>query len=159
MKTLHNLLLTFFLAYLYGCSATDTDETNNAATEERNDTEIIVSENTRLTSELSSDPYFTFKTSHSIMLDFSWSAMGQQRSYLSICQEATENPDGSWSIDYESCLLRAPVTDGVFQGEIEITNDRTVLYAELWSYDATTPPLRMKFTTANSAQETWNWNQ
>ncbi len=158
MNTYHNILITFLLIHIYGCTA-ETDDTNNAVSEENNDTVTNVSENTRLTSELSSDPYFTFKTSHSIKLDFSWSTMGQQRSYLSVCQEAIENTDGRWVIDYESCLLRAPVKDGSFQGEIEITNDRTELYAELWSYDATKPPMRMKFTSASSAEETWYWNQ
>ncbi|MFC1747533.1 hypothetical protein ACFL2V_01870 [Pseudomonadota bacterium] len=108
-----------------------------------------------LTKQLSAEPYFEMKTSHTLTIDFSWAELSEQRAYLSICQQAPAHE----TIDYTNCLLRTPINNGEFQGTIVVTNDQRKLFAEVWRYDLTSQPISQKYEIEQYSQQRWEWYQ
>jgi hypothetical protein len=64
-----------------------------------------------------------------------------QAAYLSLCSDYQHHNDGSYSINYNSCLLRTSLTDINFEAVITVTNDTQGLVAALWFMDESKEPL------------------
>jgi hypothetical protein len=63
------------------------------------------------------------------------------QSYLSLCSDYQQHINGSYSINYDSCLLRTSLSDINFEAVVTVTNDTKGLVAALWFMDETKKPL------------------
>jgi hypothetical protein len=91
--------------------------------------EIIVPDNFALNSE------------RQLTLRVSRSKYNSQPAYLSLCSDYKHYNDGSYSINYDSCLLRTSLGDIHFEADITVTNDTKGLVAALWFMDENKAPL------------------
>jgi hypothetical protein len=66
-----------------------------------------------------------------------------QAAYLSLCSDYQQHNDGSYSINYDSCLLRTSLSDINYEAVITVTNDTTGLVAAIWFMDGSKKPLIM----------------
>jgi hypothetical protein len=82
---------------------------------------------------LNSERLFNFKVTRSEDDD--------QAAYLSLCSDYQQHNDGSYNIDYNSCLLRTSLTDVNYEAVITVTNDTQGLVAALWFMDESKEPL------------------
>jgi hypothetical protein len=64
-----------------------------------------------------------------------------QPAYLSLCSDYQLHADGSYTINYKSCLLRTSLTELNFEAVITVTNDTQGLVAALWYMDESKQPL------------------
>jgi hypothetical protein len=64
-----------------------------------------------------------------------------QAAYLSICSDYQQHSDGSYSINYDSCLLRRSLKYFNYEAVITVTNDTEGLVAALWFMDESKAPL------------------
>jgi hypothetical protein len=64
-----------------------------------------------------------------------------QAAYLSICSDYKRHSDGSYSINYGSCLLRTSLNDKNYEAIITVTNDTVGLVAVLWFMDESKQPI------------------
>tara|TARA_B110000503_G_scaffold124078_1_gene190287 strand:+ start:879 stop:1388 length:510 start_codon:yes stop_codon:yes gene_type:complete len=99
----------------------------------------------------------TAKTSHEILvpdgfalsserlfnLRISRSEEDNQAAYLSLCSDYQQHNDGSYSINYDSCLLRTSLSDANYEAVITVTNDTAGLVAAIWFMDESKKPLIM----------------
>ncbi|GAC27060.1 hypothetical protein [Brumicola pallidula] len=64
-----------------------------------------------------------------------------EAAYLSLCSDYKQYNDGSYSINYDSCLLRTSLSDINYEAVIIVTNDTPGLVAALWFMDESKKPL------------------
>ena len=97
----------------------------------------------------------TAKTSHEIIvpdgfalnserlfnLRITRSEEDNQAAYLSLCSDYQQHNDGSYSINYDSCLLRTSLNDINYEAVITVTNDTAGLVAAIWFMDESKKPL------------------
>ena len=97
----------------------------------------------------------TAKTSHEIVvpdgfalrserlfnLRITRSEEDNQAAYLSLCSDYQQHDDESYSINYDSCLLRTSLSDVNYEAVITVTNDTAGLVATIWFMDESKKPL------------------
>ena len=97
----------------------------------------------------------TAKTSHEILvpdgfalsserlfnLRITRSEEDNQAAYLSLCSDYQQHNDGSYSINYDSCLLRTSLSDANYEAVITVTNDTAGLVAAVWFMNESKKPL------------------
>jgi len=101
---------------------------------------IIVSA-VQATSEIDVPKGFALKSEATFNLKITLSEDDDQPAYLSLCSDYVHHEDGSYSINYDSCLLRTSIRDNNFETVITVTNDTRGLVAALWFMDGTKEPL------------------
>jgi hypothetical protein len=84
---------------------------------------------------------FALNSERSFKLKISRSEDDYQAAYLSLCSDYQQHSDGSYSINYSSCLLRTSLSDINFEAVITVTNDTKGLVAALWFMDGIKKPL------------------
>jgi hypothetical protein len=84
---------------------------------------------------------FALSSERSFDLRITRSQDDNQAAYLSLCKDYKQHNDGSYSINYDSCLLRTPLSDINYEGVIIVTNDTVGLVAALWFMDESKEPL------------------
>ena len=62
---------------------------------------------------------------------------GDEKAYLNICQKKSNTERA----DYNNCLFRAPLTQGVLTTTLAMSRQDIALVAEIWFYDTSTQPL------------------
>lgn len=112
------------------------------------DTETPVQENTA-DLEVSAD--FDFATSRSIAIDFDVEQARTSPGLMSVCTDYTELDD-MYDINYESCTLQAPLVDGIYSGEMEVTNDIDTVVGVVWFKDSEIEPVYKEFSLEVGAQ-------
>jgi hypothetical protein len=99
----------------------------------------------------------TAKTSHEILvpdgfalsserlfnLRIARSEEDNQAAYLSLCSDYQQRSDGSYRINYDSCLLRTSLSDANYEAVITVTNDTAGLIAAIWFMNKSKKPLFM----------------
>lgn len=68
--------------------------------------------------------------------------------YLSVCTDFEAQADGSFDINYDSCVMRTSLEFDTFEAEIAVTNDVTKLIAALWFMDTEIDPIYSEWTLA-----------
>jgi hypothetical protein len=58
-----------------------------------------------------------------------------------LCSDYKQLSDASYSINYDSCLLRTSLNDIDYEAIITVTNDTTGLVAAIWFMDVNKDPL------------------
>jgi hypothetical protein len=84
---------------------------------------------------------FALSSERSFDLRITRSQDDNQAAYLSLCSDYKQHNDGSYSINYDSCLLRTSLSDINYEGVIIVTNDTAGLVAALWFMDESKEPL------------------
>ncbi|MBA6381022.1 MULTISPECIES: hypothetical protein [unclassified Colwellia] len=84
---------------------------------------------------------FSLKSERLFNLKIIRSDDDDQAAYLSLCSDYQENSDGSYNINYDSCLLRTSLNETVFETVITVTNDTEGLVAALWFVDGSRNPI------------------
>jgi hypothetical protein len=75
---------------------------------------------------------FSFSSQRSFKLRITRSQDDNQAAYLSLCSDYKQHNDGSYSINYDSCLLRTSLSDINYEAVITVTNDTAGLVAAIW---------------------------
>ena len=99
---------------------------------------VLTAADITATKEITASENFLFETSSLVSVNIDISGYSTERAFLSICREKN---DGE-KIDYENCLLRAPLLNGQYNAGIEITNDQNTLLSEIWFYQEDGTPLK-----------------
>ncbi|MEM7003920.1 MAG: hypothetical protein AAF529_24250 [Pseudomonadota bacterium] len=106
------------------------------------------------TQDLVIDADFDIQSSWEMAIDFDIPTSGE--AYLSVCKEFTTTPTG-YEINFDSCLVRAPVTNGVYDGSVVVTNEVTRVIGALYFFNEVTQPLYREFRLINGQAEiSWN---
>jgi hypothetical protein len=84
---------------------------------------------------------FALNSERSFNLKITRSKDDYQSAYLSICSDYKQHSDDSYSINYDSCLLRTSLSDINYETVITVTNDTKGLVAALWFLDGAKKPI------------------
>ncbi|MFQ3234635.1 MAG: hypothetical protein ACI9C4_000186 [Paraglaciecola sp.] len=84
---------------------------------------------------------FALRSERTFSLQITRSEDDNQAAYLSVCSDYQQLNDGSYSINYDSCLLRTSLNDNAYETVITITNDTVGLVATMWFMDDNKGPL------------------
>lgn len=79
---------------------------------------------------------FNLSTKFELDIDVNLNA-GDQRAYLNVCYKK----DQSDRADYNNCVVRTPLTQGVIDTKVVMSRQDIELVAEIWFYDSSTEPL------------------
>ncbi len=84
---------------------------------------------------------FALSSQRSFNLRIARSQDDNQAAYLSLCSDYQQDDDGSYIINYNSCILRTSLSDINYEAAIVVTNDTPGLVAALWFMDESKKPL------------------
>jgi hypothetical protein len=84
---------------------------------------------------------FALNSERTFTLRITRSKDDNQAAYLSLCSDYKQLSDASYSINYDSCLLRTSLNDIDYEAVITVTNDTTGLVAAIWFMDVNKDPL------------------
>lgn len=73
--------------------------------------------------------------------------------YLSVCTDYETRADGSFNIDYDTCVIRTSLEFDTFDAEIAVTNDVEQLVAALWFLDTSIDPIYVDWTLAELTED------
>jgi hypothetical protein len=111
--------------------------------EESNPLEVksVVTSTAQTSSEIAVPDGFALSSERSFNLRITRSEEDNQLAYLSLCSDYQHHNDGSYSINYNSCLLRTSLNDSQYEVVITVTNDTVGLVAAVWFMDESKEPL------------------
>ncbi|PWQ97800.1 hypothetical protein [Leucothrix pacifica] len=96
------------------------------------------------TADLKSSADFDFATSRAIAIDFDVEQARVSEGLMSLCTNYTES-DGAYDIDYDSCTVQSPLVDGVYSGQMDVTNDVNSVIGVVWFKDPDIAPVYKEF--------------
>lgn len=74
----------------------------------------------------------------SYLLTINVNKSSQSRGYFSLCDDYTAQ-GSSYSVNFDSCLFRGPLSDGKLSKELKIANHESQLIAVIWFYEGQNP--------------------
>lgn len=101
----------------------------------------VIKSTAKASREISVPDNFALNSERQLTLRITRSTDDSQSAYLSLCSDYQHNSDGSYNINYDSCLLRTSLNDINYQAVITVTNDTKGLVAALWFMDESKAPL------------------
>jgi len=125
----------------------DTEESEQVITEfileesQPLESETIIESTAQTSHEIVVPNGFSLGSQRSFNLRISRSEDDNQAAYLSLCSDYQQHSDGSYTINYNSCLLRTSLNDINYEAVITVTNDTKGLVAALWFMDGRKDPL------------------
>jgi hypothetical protein len=84
---------------------------------------------------------FPLNSERSFNLRINRSEDDNQAAYLSLCSDYKQHSNGSYTINYESCLLRTSLSELNYEAVITVTNDTKGLVAALWFMNESKQPI------------------
>ncbi len=95
---------------------------------------------------------FDFSTARTVDVDFDLEQARGQAASVSICTDF--DPQGDvFDVNYDSCTVRGPMLNGVFQHSMEVTNDISSVAGVVWFQDQSIEPMMQVFpVVAGSTQ-------
>ncbi|PKH57439.1 hypothetical protein CXF83_16860 [Shewanella sp. Choline-02u-19] len=72
------------------------------------------------------------------MLTINVDKSNQSRGYFSLCDDY-QNQAGSYTVNFDSCLFRGPLSDGKISKQLKIANHESQLIAVIWFYEGQNP--------------------
>ncbi len=106
-----------------------------------NETGAVVESTAQNSREIAVPDGFALSSQRSFNLRVTRSEEDDQPAYLSLCTDYQHHNDGSYRINYNSCLLRTSLSDYNYETVITVTNDTPGLVAALWFMDQSKEPL------------------
>lgn len=111
-------------------ASTNTTTTNNTNTTNSNTTTAEFK-----TADLVVSKDFTFDSARKLDVFVDVSSKASTQSNFSLCKNYTRNSNGSYNVDFDSCLLKTVLNNGQYQGNVNITNDVDKLISVVWFLD------------------------
>jgi len=107
------------------------------------------------TADLEVPAEFNFDTSWDMHINFE---LPTANSFLSICTKFSKNDLGMPDVDFSSCIVRAPITDGTYQANaVPMSNQIEALMAVVVDYSNPENPLFVEFPiTTGQTELTWD---
>jgi len=84
------------------------------------------------TANLQVEDSFDFATSRNAQVDM-------------FCTNYTKLPDDTYEVDYNSCVLQAPLNGGVLSEQISLVNQHASVLAVVWFQDESMQPMYQEF--------------
>lgn len=113
------------------------------------------------TSNILTTVNFGFDTAKPVLLQVDIARASGTQSSISICTNY-EAIDDDYSIDYNSCSVKAQMWDGQFEHELEIMNHYHSVVAVIWfpnqEFDPIYRELNVADLTTNGENYVWNWD-
>lgn len=75
-----------------------------------------------------------------------------KRSYFSLCDDFSGSGN-NYTVNFESCLYRGPLTSGKLDTDLKIANHNGQLLAVLWFYDGSSPTFKLWQYDTNLEQQ------
>lgn len=108
------------------------------------------------TADLQATVQFDFATSWDMDIDFT---LPLTNTYMSLCTDYTKSDSGMVDVQFDSCIVRAPITNGQYSSEdVPMTNEISSLIAVLIDYANPAAPLYVEFTVAPGKQSL-DWSE
>jgi hypothetical protein len=102
---------------------------------------VVIESTAKTTREITVPDNFARGSERSFNLRITLSEDDNQPAYLSLCSDYQKNSDGSYDINYNSCLLGTSLSDIQYNAVVMVTNDTKGLIAALWFMDDNKEPL------------------
>ena len=103
---------------------------------------VVIESAAQTSHEIAVPDGFALNSERSFNLKITRSDDDNQAGYLSLCSDYQQYSDGTYSINYDSCLLRIPLNDNnSYEAVITVTNDTEGLVAALWFLDESKEPI------------------
>ncbi len=109
----------------------------------------LVSAQANETAQISVSPEFTFKTSDTVQLALDFPEARGTRATVLICTDYS-GTEGSYSVNYDSCLVRAPLVDGRLDHEMKVLSRHSTSLSVVWFAEPGSEPLYRELTMSNS---------
>lgn len=93
------------------------------------------------TSDLQVASDFTFSTSRRVGVSLDIPEASDMQAEASICTDYTLMPDGSYDINYDSCVMTAPLQGGLLNDKVNLVNQHQSALAVVWLEDTTMQPV------------------
>ena len=161
MRIFSRIFFYIMTILIIACGGNDQDsnitpniQTKNVADNNSDTISINLSDPVSTTSELIVPNGFSFSTTYSIYIDIDISHLSSTRAYLSICGEFTLDAYQDITVDYESCILRTGMNNGIYTGDIQVPNDKEQLVIAIWFYDANIAPSMTLWNKNNANSNT-----
>ena len=161
MKLTNFLLATLVAASLGACgSADEMDDSNIGAALSGSSgggaTVPATTTPTIQTADLQATVQFDFATSWDMDIDFT---LPLTNTYMSLCTDYTKSVSGMVDVKFDSCIVRAPITDGQYTSQdLPMTNEIDSLIAVLIDYANPATPMYVEFTVAPGKQSL-DWSE
>ena len=97
------------------------------------------------TAGLISSADFDFSNSRTTVIDIDVPSASTSPGLLSLCTRYTRTGD-SFDIDYDSCVVQAPLVNGLYSANMNITNDINSVVSVVWFQDESIPPVYQEFS-------------
>ena len=97
------------------------------------------------TADLRSSADFNFSSSRSIAIDFDVASATTSAGMMSLCTKYSKSGE-SYDVDYSSCTVQAPLVNGVYSGNMDITNDINSVIGVVWFADEAVAPVYKEFS-------------
>ena len=88
---------------------------------------------------------FTFETSRSTSVSMSVPEAASVDAEATFCTDYSANGDGSFDVNYDSCVLSAPLFGGQLNEDLNLVNQHTSVIGVVWFQDPTMLPVYKEF--------------
>lgn len=106
------------------------------------------------TADIVTTPQFDFAASRSVDINFDVPEARTAEGMLSLCSKYSDQGDGTFDIDYNSCTVQATLVNGVYNAKMELTNDVNSVVGVVWFADSSLAPVYKEFSIATTAGRT-----
>jgi len=97
------------------------------------------------TANLQVEDSFDFATSRNAQVDMNVPAAASVEAEATFCTNYTKLPDDTYEVDYNSCVLQAPLNGGVLSEQISLVNQHASVLAVVWFQDESMQPMYQEF--------------
>lgn len=129
-----------------GSSGTTSEPALGAATTDPYDQSTLSffeqqgTEQTGPSSQINSAPEFGFRTSSEVSVSLDFAEARGQRATVLMCTDYTPTGD-AFTVDYDSCLVRAPLLDGYFEHDFNVMTRHQSIISVVWFAEPGQAPL------------------
>jgi len=120
-------------------SQTEPEETPVEPVVEVNTVDVVASED------------FLVKSTAELTLSIEIADLRFERAYLNLCHQTD-----SAEIDYNNCIVKTPLKNGMFEKTITIGHDVDQLELQVWRYDPTAEPYTYVWVRDGEASMNWS---
>lgn len=151
-------IVLLFTALVAGCGGGGGDEGGSGGNEilginddTNNDTTSQPSVSVR---DLKIDRDNTLSSVYEVDVDVDISAQSTARAFISICDNSDAKGDLK-AIDYDNCMIKGRLDQGIGQYDLRIANHCTELIAVIWVMEKDRDPMTYTLTHDKSKQQYW----
>lgn len=113
------------------------------------------------TSQIVTTANFLFDTAKSVQLNINLADAAGTQSSLSLCTDY-ESTDTGYSVNYNSCSVKATMSNGQFEHQMELMNQFDSAIAVIWFPNQEFAPMYNELNVEELAENengyVWNWN-